>query len=197
MVSFFIASNDASRAERQQREVLKALLPSEEAFEKIGEFFYQKTRSLMHSKAFSLSDKGVMNVDVVRDVLRFVPLHWAATEIVRKCNFFMGTCMLRRQLRRLASHSRPVQTHLECIPRRNCTACCLTSTRTLSCLPFIRNLLTFDFQVSLLGLRLVKSTSPRATCTQEYQGFEGTDPGQSHLDEPRKISWRHPNGLFG
>ncbi|KAI0322769.1 linoleate diol synthase, partial [Amylostereum chailletii] len=78
---FFIATEDTFRGTRQQEEVLRALAPSDKASDSIAQFFYQKTRSLLQSKSFTLSDKSVKNVDIVRDVLRYAPLHWAATEI--------------------------------------------------------------------------------------------------------------------
>jgi len=37
------------------------------------------------SKSYSLTDQGVKYVDVVNEVLRYVPLYWTATELVRVC----------------------------------------------------------------------------------------------------------------
>jgi linoleate 10R-lipoxygenase len=50
--------------------------------EKIAQHFYERIRNLIMSKSFTLCDKGVKMLDIVRDVLRYAPLHWAATEVV-------------------------------------------------------------------------------------------------------------------
>jgi linoleate 10R-lipoxygenase len=81
---FFLATNNDAESQRDQREVLRVLQASPERAEQIANYFYEKTRELIHLKSYSLSDKNVKFVDIVRDVLRYVPLHWAATELVRK-----------------------------------------------------------------------------------------------------------------
>jgi hypothetical protein len=50
--------------------------------DKIAHYFYERTRKLILSRSFTVSGKGVKIVDLVRDVLRYVPLHWTATELV-------------------------------------------------------------------------------------------------------------------
>jgi linoleate 10R-lipoxygenase len=50
--------------------------------DEIAHYFYETTRKLILSRSFTVSGKGVKIVDVVRDVLRYVPLHWTATELV-------------------------------------------------------------------------------------------------------------------
>jgi len=57
------------------------LQPSAYQTEKIAHYFYEKTRKLIISKSFTVSDKGVKVVDIVRDVLRYVPLYWTATQL--------------------------------------------------------------------------------------------------------------------
>jgi hypothetical protein len=79
--SFFLASNDSTESERDQREILRVLQGSPHQAEEIAHFFYERTRRLIILKSYTLSDKGVMFVDVVRDVLRYVPLYWTATEL--------------------------------------------------------------------------------------------------------------------
>ncbi|KAH9973470.1 putative linoleate diol synthase [Lactifluus volemus] len=56
---FFLASNNEANSQRDQRE----------------------TRKLIVAKSFKLSDTNTRYVDIVRDVLRYVPLYWAATEL--------------------------------------------------------------------------------------------------------------------
>ncbi|KAA1469100.1 linoleate diol synthase, partial [Dentipellis sp. KUC8613] len=78
---FFIAAEDVERGEREQREVLRVLAATPEAEDKIAQYFYDKTRALVAEKSYTLADKGTKNVDIVRDVLRYLPLHWVATEL--------------------------------------------------------------------------------------------------------------------
>ncbi|THH10719.1 hypothetical protein EW146_g8291 [Bondarzewia mesenterica] len=78
---FFLASDDVARGERDQREVLRVLTASPQGEDKIAQEFYNNTRALMSSKSYSLTDRTKRNVDIARDVLKYVPLHWAASEI--------------------------------------------------------------------------------------------------------------------
>jgi hypothetical protein len=48
--------------------------------------FYERTCKHNISKSFSLTDDGVKFVEIVRDVLRYVPLYWTATEVVCSSN---------------------------------------------------------------------------------------------------------------
>ena len=50
--------------------------------DKIAHYFYERTRKLILSRSFTVPGKGVKIVDLVRDVLRYVPLYWSATELV-------------------------------------------------------------------------------------------------------------------
>ncbi|KAG1767154.1 heme peroxidase [Suillus placidus] len=75
---FFTAS--ANGVEEQKR-FISALAPSPEAISAIGKYFNDKTKELIELHSFSLIGKNTRAVNIVRDVLKFVPLHWAATEI--------------------------------------------------------------------------------------------------------------------
>ena len=75
--------NKEVESQHDQREVLRFLRASPEQADQIAQYFYEKTRELIKVKSYSLTDKNVKFVDIVRDVLRYVPLHWAATEVVR------------------------------------------------------------------------------------------------------------------
>jgi hypothetical protein len=79
---FFLASNNDAEGHRDQQEILHVLQPSAYQTEKIAHYFYEKTRKVIISKSFTVSDKGVKIVDIVRDVLRYVPLYWTATQLV-------------------------------------------------------------------------------------------------------------------
>lgn len=80
--SFFLASNNDTESQRDQREILRVLQASPDQTEKIAHYFYERTRKLIISKSFSLTDDGIKFVDIVREVLRYVPLYWTATELV-------------------------------------------------------------------------------------------------------------------
>lgn len=58
------------------------LQASPDQAEKIAHYFYERTRKLIISKSYTLADKGIKYVDIARDVLRYVPLYWTATELV-------------------------------------------------------------------------------------------------------------------
>ncbi|RPD64148.1 heme peroxidase [Lentinus tigrinus ALCF2SS1-6] len=74
---FFIASNDPAKASREQRDLLKALLGAQGAQDNIKQFFYEKTRELMQRESCQSVGTSVHTVDIVRDVLRVVPIYWA------------------------------------------------------------------------------------------------------------------------
>ncbi|KAG2338641.1 heme peroxidase [Suillus weaverae] len=75
---FFTAS--ANGVEEQKR-FISALAPSPEAISAIGKYFNNKTKELIELHSFSLIGQSTRAVNIVRDVLKFVPLNWAATEI--------------------------------------------------------------------------------------------------------------------
>lgn len=79
---FFLASNNDADSQRDQREVLRVLSASPAEAGKIAQYFYERTRKLIIAKSYSLANKEVKYVDIVRDVLRYVPLYWTATELV-------------------------------------------------------------------------------------------------------------------
>jgi hypothetical protein len=78
---FFLASADVAAGEKEQREVVAALLALPDAVDKIGTFFYSKTRELILSNSFAGVGGKTHSVDIVRDVIKFIPLYWAASEI--------------------------------------------------------------------------------------------------------------------
>ena len=80
---FFLASNKEAECQRDQREVLRVMGAPGET-DQIAHYFYEKTRELIKLKSYSLTDKNTKYVDIVRDVLCYVPLHWAASELVYK-----------------------------------------------------------------------------------------------------------------
>jgi linoleate 10R-lipoxygenase len=82
---FFLASNNDTESQHDQHEVLRVLQSSPDQADKIAHYFYERTRKLIISKSYTLADKGIKFVDIVNDVLRYVPLYWTATELVSGC----------------------------------------------------------------------------------------------------------------
>ncbi|KAG6860884.1 hypothetical protein C0995_006439 [Termitomyces sp. Mi166 len=74
-----------------QEKVYKALADSPESIDNLGRFFYDTTRKLIDSHSYKLVGKNTRGVDVVRDVLKYVPVYWAASEICRKGGFSLKT----------------------------------------------------------------------------------------------------------
>jgi cytochrome P450 len=75
---FFAASTDGVE---EQKRFISALAPSPEAINAIGAYFHNKTKELIELHSFSLIGQNTRGVNIVRDVLKYVPLHWVATEI--------------------------------------------------------------------------------------------------------------------
>ncbi|KAH7890809.1 heme peroxidase [Phlebopus sp. FC_14] len=75
---FFTASVDGPK---EQKEFLDALTPSPDAIDNIGKYFYNKTRELIEVNSFALIGTKTRSVNIVRDVLKLVPVYWAASEI--------------------------------------------------------------------------------------------------------------------
>ncbi|KAJ3551142.1 hypothetical protein NM688_g4896 [Phlebia brevispora] len=75
---FFMAPNDPARGQREQRAMLNALTGAPGALDRISNVFYEKTKTLMLSQSWPLVGKRTRNVDIARDVLKYVPLYWAS-----------------------------------------------------------------------------------------------------------------------
>jgi linoleate 10R-lipoxygenase len=75
---FYIASEDVDRAERERRAMINALVGAPGALNKLTKYFYDKTRSLIAEETWTTVGATTKNVNIVRDVLKHVPIHWAA-----------------------------------------------------------------------------------------------------------------------
>ncbi|OCH96232.1 linoleate diol synthase [Obba rivulosa] len=75
---FFIASEDPERAGREHHALVKALTAAAGSEQKIAAWFYQKTRELIMRESYTTVGSQTKYVDIVRDVLRLLPIHWAA-----------------------------------------------------------------------------------------------------------------------
>ncbi|KAJ7115970.1 linoleate diol synthase, partial [Mycena epipterygia] len=65
-------------AEKQQREICAPLLESKESLDKTAAFFRDTTRKLIGTHSFTLVGGKTCVVDIVRDVLKIVPIYWVA-----------------------------------------------------------------------------------------------------------------------
>jgi len=70
---FFIAES-----EKQQKEIYTKLFESGELLNNVGVFFRDTTRKLIDTNKFTLVGGKTCVVDLVRDVLKIVPVYWAA-----------------------------------------------------------------------------------------------------------------------
>jgi linoleate 10R-lipoxygenase len=60
----------------------KAIAASEADEDAIASFFNKQTKKMIEARSFSLVGDKTKVVDVVRDVFRYVPVQWIATEVV-------------------------------------------------------------------------------------------------------------------
>ncbi|KAJ2923656.1 hypothetical protein H1R20_g13438, partial [Candolleomyces eurysporus] len=61
-----------------RREIFKIIMSSPED---LAAFFDQKTRELIDAKSFGGADESTKYVDIVKDVINLLPLHWISEEI--------------------------------------------------------------------------------------------------------------------
>ena len=59
-----------------------AVLNSPDLVEEISKFFYDSTQKLIASESYTLVGGKISGVDLVRQVLRVVPIHWVAVDLV-------------------------------------------------------------------------------------------------------------------
>ena len=67
---------------KEQEAVTAALSGSPELVDDIGKYFYETTKKLIVEHSFTLVGGKVASVDLVKHVLRVVPVLWVATDLV-------------------------------------------------------------------------------------------------------------------
>ena len=92
--SFFLAAEDPVQGAKDHKQVIDALANSAESVDKIEKFFFDNTRELIQMSSYSPVVGKVHIVDIVRDVLKYVPVRWAATEIVRFIHNVIKACLM-------------------------------------------------------------------------------------------------------
>jgi len=78
---FFLASDNDERAAREQQSILRALANTPEQFEATTKFFYETTKKLIQRHSYTLIGGKTNSIDIVRDVLKAVPIQWVATQV--------------------------------------------------------------------------------------------------------------------
>jgi hypothetical protein len=91
----------------KEKEAVLAALNSPDLVEEIGKFFYDTTKKLIASESYTHVGGKICGVDLVRQVLREVPIHWAAIDLVSFNNDqYMCAVMLIIWLRQVFSSKR-------------------------------------------------------------------------------------------
>jgi linoleate 10R-lipoxygenase len=78
-----LATHNTARGEREQRNTLRAIADTQEKIDSVAKYFYDTTRMLIARHSYTLVGGQRKSVDIVRDVLKAVPIHWVATQLVR------------------------------------------------------------------------------------------------------------------
>ena len=66
----------------KEKQAVIAVLNTPDLLEQIGQFFYESTQKLIASQSYTLVGGKISGVDLVREVLRVVPIQWAAVDLV-------------------------------------------------------------------------------------------------------------------
>jgi len=61
--------------------------------ESIGQYFYDTTQKLIAENLFTMVGGSSFGVDLVKYVIRLVPVHWAASDLVSR-SWINALCML-------------------------------------------------------------------------------------------------------
>ncbi|KAG9026836.1 hypothetical protein FRB95_008385 [Tulasnella sp. JGI-2019a] len=78
---FFLAFDEPSKHIFDMELMRNALFPNEAALPGYAEFYGNMTSRLIREKSFSLVGQASRSVDIVRDVLNLVPVHWVSRHI--------------------------------------------------------------------------------------------------------------------
>ena len=66
----------------KEKQAVLAILNSPDLVELIGKFFYDTTKKFISSESYTYVGGKICGLDLVREVLRVVPIHWVAIDIV-------------------------------------------------------------------------------------------------------------------
>ncbi|KAF9506549.1 hypothetical protein BS47DRAFT_1426050 [Hydnum rufescens UP504] len=77
----FLGKIDDPRAYGTITKSVQELFVPKNELEGIGKYFYDTTLQLLQEKSLRLKDQGLHLVNIVKDVLRLVPVYWVSTQI--------------------------------------------------------------------------------------------------------------------
>ena len=60
----------------------------------LATYFSEKTKELISTESFKYAGKGVKYVDIVRDVINLIPVHYVSQELVRLVDFLFYVFLL-------------------------------------------------------------------------------------------------------
>lgn len=68
--------------DEKEQSAITSILASPDLTAGIANYFYETTKKLIGANSFTLVGGKVGGIDIVRQVLRIIPVHWAATDLV-------------------------------------------------------------------------------------------------------------------
>ena len=60
----------------------------------LAAYFWMKTEELIETKSFKHVGKGINYVDIVKDVINLIPVHYISEELVSLLDFLFYACFL-------------------------------------------------------------------------------------------------------
>ena len=82
----------------KEKDAVLAVLNSKDLVEQIGHFFYESTQKYIVSESYTLVGGKTSGVDLVRQVLRVVPICWVATDLVSLLSSIVDFCVFTDEL---------------------------------------------------------------------------------------------------
>jgi hypothetical protein len=70
--------------EKKRNDVINAISGSPTLVDSIGRYFYEMTQKLILHHSFTLVGNKTFGIDLIQYVVRELPIHWAATDLVCK-----------------------------------------------------------------------------------------------------------------
>jgi linoleate 10R-lipoxygenase len=70
--------------EKMKNDIINAISGSPQLVDNIGRYFYETTQKLILEHSFTLVGSKTFGIDLISCVVRELPIHWAATDLVCK-----------------------------------------------------------------------------------------------------------------
>ncbi|KAG8925416.1 hypothetical protein FRC02_009696 [Tulasnella sp. 418] len=78
---YLLAYDEEAKHDADLQLIREALFPDNEAMQRLARFYREKTTELINRKSFALIGKNTRSINIVRDVINLVPVHWVSTQI--------------------------------------------------------------------------------------------------------------------